>query len=40
MQDDYYEILGIGDLKFNAGESEIKKAYRNIALIYHPDKAG
>jgi molecular chaperone DnaJ len=32
---DYYEVLGIGR---EAGEADIKKAYRRLAMKHHPDR--
>lgn len=37
MPEDYYKILGVGK---NASADEIRRAYRQLAQQYHPDKGG
>jgi DnaJ homolog subfamily C member 2 len=34
----HYEVMGLGDLGPEATDEDIRKAYRKLVLIYHPDK--
>lgn len=36
-QSDYYAVLGVAQ---NASEEQIKKAFREKALVLHPDQSG
>jgi DnaJ family protein C protein 2 len=38
VKDNYYSILGLDELFINASADDIKKAYKKLVLIYHPDK--
>lgn len=36
----FYEILGLEEVKTTCSDAEIKKAYRKLSLLTHPDKNG
>lgn len=38
LKDDYYKVLGLGELKWRATDEQVRSAYRKLALKYHPDK--
>ncbi|KAK3050379.1 Chaperone protein dnaJ [Extremus antarcticus] len=37
---DFYDILGLEPVRATCSDSEIKKAYRKLSLLTHPDKNG
>eukprot|EP00960_Hanusia_phi_P072951 767910-Hanusia_phi.AAC.5 len=37
-KEDLYKMLGLQDLRWRASQQDIKKAYRQCVLKYHPDK--
>jgi len=36
--EDHYAILGLEEKTYESNVLEISKAYKNMALIFHPDK--
>eukprot|EP01125_Pyxidicula_operculata_P011628 TRINITY_DN3812_c0_g1_i1.p1 TRINITY_DN3812_c0_g1~~TRINITY_DN3812_c0_g1_i1.p1 ORF type:complete len:764 (+),score=287.52 TRINITY_DN3812_c0_g1_i1:1375-3666(+) len=38
VEANYYELLGLGETRWQATQDDIKKAYRKAALEHHPDK--
>ena len=38
VKDNYYSILGLDELFINASAEDIKRAYKKLVVVYHPDK--
>ena len=38
QSENYYEILGVGNDKSLVHDEVVKKAYKKLAVVYHPDK--
>lgn len=36
----FYDILGLEEVRTTCSDSDIKKAYRKLSLLTHPDKNG
>ncbi|EGC37691.1 hypothetical protein DICPUDRAFT_29919 [Dictyostelium purpureum] len=37
-EQDHYEIMGLGHLRWRANDNDIKQAYKKMILVCHPDK--
>lgn len=37
---DFYDVLGLQEVRKTCTDGEIKKAYRKLSLLTHPDKNG
>eukprot|EP00099_Drosophila_melanogaster_P005931 NP_001246856.1 uncharacterized protein Dmel_CG10565, isoform B [Drosophila melanogaster] len=35
---DHYAVLGLGKLRYEASEDDVRRAYRRMVLLHHPDK--
>ena len=40
LEGDHYEVLGLGDIEWEATDEQIAKAYKQACLESHPDKTG
>ncbi|KAA8497055.1 DnaJ-like subfamily C member 2 [Porphyridium purpureum] len=39
-KEDYYDLLGLADVRWRASEDDIRRAFRQESMKYHPDKVG